>query len=135
MYATTQPVTPARQPGKFRRSLPVIMSGAALFFSLAALGSAAGHTGPQGRTGPQGPSGSTGQTGTAGQQGPAGPRGARGHPGTTTTVTSGSTGSSSGGNSGGAVNQRQQACIDTYSGIGMTQAQINTYCQPGGAWY
>jgi hypothetical protein len=68
-----------------------------------------------------------------------GHRGPRGHPGTT-----GATGASSQGSSGGgsgnepginpATNQRQQACIDTYTGT-LSAAQINQYCAPGGLLY
>ncbi len=134
--AHTTPIEPVtaedapKRPGRIRRNLPLILSSAALGVALISLGTS--HTGPQGPAGTQGVQGVQGipgQQGSIGDTGPEGPRGARGPAGTAAAASG-----SSGGSSGVTVGTKQQACIDTYTSLGMSKSQIDTYCQPGGAW-
>jgi hypothetical protein len=69
--------------------------------------------------------------GIAGPEGPRGPRGKPGPAGPAGAAAPVAAAPSSGGVS---VATKEQACRDTYAGS-RTQAQIDTYCVPGGALY
>jgi hypothetical protein len=75
----------------------------------------------------------------AGIQGPQGGRGPRGHRGPAgadgaAAPAPAAVPASGGSTSAGAVDEKQQACIDTFQGI-LSQAQVDQYCAPGGMYY
>jgi hypothetical protein len=75
----------------------------------------------------------------AGIQAPQGDRGPRGHRGPAgadgaAAPAPAAVPASGGSTSAGAVDEKQQACIDTYKDS-LTPAQVNEYCAPGGILY
>ena len=120
---------PAPTPAKPRVSVwtkvAVILAALAFVLSIVAVARSA-EAGPRGPQGQQGIAGSQGAPGPAGPQGPRGPRGLSG--------TSAVGAPASGGGGGGSVSQSVTACKQTYGSLGFSQAQLDTYCQPGGAW-